>query len=399
MAACYPGPMPRFALLFVLVAACDCGSTPVRPEVPCGRDGQSEACGNDCSAFRPCPDGLFCSELGQCDADCVSDDDCGVGLFCTPDGRCELIPPDVDASRGDAPMRDVDVCAQREVASGRVTPNVIIVVDQSGSMDERFGDSDRWNALRDSLLARPDGFIAALEDQVRFGLALFSGDGAAMCPILTTVPPAISNYDAIASVYGDAEIRDETPTGDSMQQLLDEILAAPDPTDDPTIFILATDGEPDTCEVPNPQEGQGEAIAAAQAAYAAGIRTYVISVGRDISEDHLQDMANAGLGRGAAGPDAPFWVAGDDDGLRDALSTIIGGALSCVVELEGRIDVEAACTGTVELNGLPVPCDDPDGWRAIDDTHIELMGESCERLQNDSTAVLRAVFPCEVIII
>ena len=35
----------------------------------------------------------------------------------------------------------------------------------------------------------------------------------------------------------------------------------PDPSEDPTIFILATDGEPDTCAQPNPQEGQPEALA------------------------------------------------------------------------------------------------------------------------------------------
>jgi len=115
---------------------------------------------------------------------------------------------------------------------------------------------------------------------------------------------------------------------------------------------------------------------------------------------HLQDMANAGLGRGPGDPDAQFWEAGADEGLRAALRDIVGGELSCVVELDGRIDdLDAACTGTVELNGSAIPCDDPNGWRAVDETHIELRGEACDTLQSGWGVTLNATFPCDVILI
>src|SRR5690606_13373876 len=112
-----------------------------------------------------------------------------------------------------------------------------------------------------------------------------------------------------------------------------------------------TDGEPDTCEQPNPQNGQAEALAAVTRAYRAGIRTYLISVGRDISEAHMQDVANAGVGNAEGAPDAPYWVAGDDIGLRNALRTIIAGEVSCTLSLEGRIDPERACEGRVAMTG------------------------------------------------
>ena len=64
------------------------------------------------------------------------------------------------------------------------------------------------------------------------------------------------------------------------------------------ILVLATDGEPDTCEQPKPNEGQQESIDAAAHAYANGIPVYVIGIGDDVGMEHLQDVANAGAGVG-----------------------------------------------------------------------------------------------------
>jgi len=398
--------MRRFAcalsLLTLLAASgCDCTGDVHHPNGLCAQANAPEGCGQDCASGTPCPDGFYCTAEGLCSQDCdpLRPGTCPGGT-CTEAGRCSSFQRDagegVDAS---------GICADVRVQANRVTPNVILIIDQSGSMTSGFGGSNRWNALRDSLLDTPDGFIASLQEQVRFGLALYSSEAddegvIGMCPLVEWVPPALNNYDAIETVYGPADPIDETPTGESVDAVLERLRMVPDPTDDPTIFILATDGEPDTCAEPNPQNGQDEAIAAVERVYAEGIRTFVISVGRDVGERHLQDVANAGTGVGPGDPDAEFWVAGDDDGLRDALRSIIGGELSCVVELEGAIqELDRACDGQVILNGMPIPCDDPDGWRAIDGSTIELRGESCERLQSTPGASLEATFPCDVVLI
>jgi len=318
-----------------------------------------------------------------------------------------------DAPGLDAPGLDAHVgfdvpgaCASQRVMARRATPNVVLVVDQSGSMDQDFGSSNRWDVLRDSLIGEPDGLVPTLEPAVRFGLALYSaeqtdmGPVLGMCPLITWVDPALDNLDAIAAVYRPADPIAETPTGASIDAVLARLTMVPDPSSDPTILILATDGEPDTCEVPNPQTGQADSIAAVERAYRAGIRTFIISVGNDVGMAHLRDVANAGVGRGAGDPDAPFWVAGDDEGLRSALEEIVGGALSCVITLEGRIeDLSLACTGSVVLDGNPLRCEDPNGWRAVDENHIELTGTACERLQSNPRAMLEAVFPCDVVLI
>ena len=317
---------------------CDC-SGPHQAGGPCAGPRPPDTCDVPCSDEEPCEGSFYCAAGGVCTADCdpLRPAEGCPGGRCMNDGRC------MPSNRPDGDLDATGVCAD------------------GNSSDPVPG----------------------------------------MCPLVEWVGPALDNHGAIQTVYGPADPIDETPTGASIDAVLDLLAMTPDPSEDPTIFILATDGEPDTCAQPNPQEGQPEALAAAERAYRTGIRTFVISVGEGVvSERHLQDMANAGLGRGAGDPDAEFWVAGDDEGLRTALTDIIGGELSCVVTLEGRIQsLEDACAGTVRLNGEALSCDDPNGWRVIDETHIALTGDASDTLQSGPGVTPEASVPCHVILI
>ncbi|MEM9190354.1 MAG: vWA domain-containing protein [Myxococcota bacterium] len=387
-------------VLALPLAGCECSATTGNQGSLCDREPRPRTCDQECDEQMPCASGFYCGPDGTCTADCAPGgaSTCLSGQFCRSDGRC------IDRPEGGGDGQNDGLCANVMLDANPVTPTVILIVDQSGSMTAGFGGSNRWNALRDSLLDEPNGLIPSLQDQVRFGLALYSaraGDNDQVqgeCPLITDVPFALDNFAPINAVYGPADPIDETPTGDAIDAVLDSILNRPDRGPDPVIFILATDGEPDRCEEPNPQRGQDEAIAATERAFNSGIRTFIISVGEGVvSERHLQDMANAGLGRGPADPDADFFVAGDDNGLRTALTDIVGGVLSCEVVLEGTIDTAQACTGEVILNGRVLPCDDPNGWQASSERRIEILGDACTELQA-GRATLEASFPCNAII-
>jgi hypothetical protein len=72
-------------------------------------------------------------------------------------------------------------------------------------------------------------------------------------------------------------------------------------------ILLVTDGEPDTCGLPNPQCGHDAAIKAVQDASNAGITVTVVGIGAGDSAPawYLQAMANAGAGQNVADlPDA-----------------------------------------------------------------------------------------------
>jgi hypothetical protein len=160
--------------------------------------------------------------------------------------------------------------------------------------------------------------------------------------------------------------------------------------------VLATDGEPDTCAVPNPQNGQPEAIKAAQDAYAKGIETYIISVGDQVSLGHLQDMANAGKGVPVGGSqNEPYYQALDQQALYDAFQTIINGVRSCVLKLNGTVDPANASKGQVTLDGKPLGYEDPDGWKLNNPSEIELLGTACDAIKEGDHS-LTINFPCGV---
>jgi von Willebrand factor type A domain len=290
------------------------------------------------------------------------------------------------------------VCARSDVVAGRVTPTVILIIDQSSSMHDSIGSGTRWNVLRDFLL-KSDGLIKSLQDKMRFGIAMYSArsDMQANCPMVTQVAPALGNFAAIETAYRAAEPIEDTPTGDAIDSVVASLpKPAPDAPRDPVIFVLATDGEPDRCEELDPQNGQAEAIDAVTRAYGMNIETFVIGVGNELSMKHAQDVANAGVGVKPGEPNAPYWTAMDDASLKTALTDIISAQVSCDVQLKGRVDGDP-CTGKVRLSGKDLVCKDPNGWELADPTHVRLLGESCKSFQKEEVSTLFIEFPCEVI--
>jgi hypothetical protein len=310
---------------------------------------------------------------------------------------------DAPRPRPDAPLAPQDagggICASVELAARRITPRVTLVVDQSGSMNEELsGGLSRWDAVHE-VLTGPEGLVTTTEGMVVYGLALYSdaSGGSPRCPVVTEVTEMLGNRDAIDDAYEAADPLGETPTGDALDAILDGIEGAIDPSDDPRILVLATDGAPDRCGAPNGHDATSRArsVSAVERAYALGIRTFVVGVGEGtVSAEHLAELAAAGQG-GAA---SRYYEAGDVASLAAAMREIVRGELSCTLELEGRIDPAQACAGEVRLNGTPLPCDDPDGWRAVDETHVELLGASCAALIERESNAIEARFPCEVVL-
>jgi hypothetical protein len=349
--------------------------------------------------------------------------DCGSGKLCDDEGRCVDDPDAQDAGGEDLDAGDEEdgggdgdggssdgggggagggdgqICGRVTLNTTPKTPNVMLIIDRSSSMDEPFGSADRWTALKDSLLA-PNGMIAELQNIVRFGATWYSASNGQdvpaipECPVLTEVNIALNNFDAIRSAYPPDMIED-TPTGDSIEAVLAKLTSNgldPPSSQDPTIFILATDGEPDTCEQLDPQNGQQEAIDAVKHAFSLGIKTYVIAVANegDLSQQHLNDLANAGVGN-MGGPQAPSYRPNSDQGLRDALREIISGVVSCDVRLEGTVTGDP-CEAEVTIGATRLTCDDPNGFELLGPSELRLNGSACDELQDGKG--LTASFPC-----
>ncbi len=108
-------------------------------------------------------------------------------------------------------------------------------------------------------------------------------------------------------------------------------------------------------------------------------------------------MANAGTGWMPGDPDAPFYVPSDADAMVAAFQEIINGARSCVLTLDGAILPGQADQGTVTVNGVEIIFDDPNGWQVNSPTEIEILGTSCEAIQEGNVEIT-VEFTCDAIV-
>ncbi len=170
----------------------------------------------------------------------------------------------------------------------------------------------------------------------------------------------------------------------------------------PPIIVLATDGLPDTCANADPRNqaeqdaANATAVAAAQRAWMAGIELFYLSVGDDVTNAHAQQMANAGAGLDPTTGAAMFYRASNPAELQAAFNTIIGGVVSCQLDLDGSVDPTQAGSGTVTLNGNPLTYGTD--WMLVDPDTIVLVGAACDMLMNSTNPTVTAVFPCGAVI-
>ncbi len=294
-------------------------------------------------------------------------------------------------------------------------PTVYILVDRSSSMFDR----GFWDPLKTGVLS----VVQDLGDEVRFGFTTYTGQNGGVCPDLTPAGAiGEDNFAAIQAAYDGLQAptyKGETPTALALAQVADTLAA--DPGMGSKYILLVTDGEPDFCDDTPPTCPRDAVIGAVQAAYARGIGTFIFSLGGDVDQSHLQDVANAGTGQpvedhqnaveqqcsmvrgsyAATQGSAPYFQPNvDTQTLVNALSAVITGVRSCVFELQGRlqIDLSAADQGVVEIDGVRVPYGAPDGYRMNSPTQLELLGASCERLRDPASQRVFIDFPCEAII-
>lgn len=311
-----------------------------------------------------------------------------------------------DATRGDATTPDGTIddtgvgtgngtgvmCPMLEEVLLPQIPTFQLVVDQSGSMDEDFdAGNTRWEAV-ESTLVGPTGVVTELQSSIRFGVSFYANPMMGTCPAVQSLSPQLDAADEISTFFAAEQPGGDTPTGESLEQITGDLLG--DPWEGDKVMVLATDGEPDTCAVPEPASGaetdmvRGVAVDAVAAAYAQGIRTFVISVGFGVAEEHLQDLANAGVGAQPGDPDAPFYVANDSDSLIAAFDSIVAGLRPCTFPLSAPLPAALAGSCSLTVNGDGFPYDDPDGWAIqADETTLELQGTACDAIQEGVVAI------------
>jgi hypothetical protein len=347
-----------------------------------------------------CQRGTFCSD-GVCSAQCTDAEGCDANEECNVRGRCALVLGG-GGSGGTGNTGGGNDCQSVTVTPTRSIPNVMFLVDQSSSMR-----GDRWEDAH----AAVTGTVSSLESIVRFGLTTYTtDDGVPPCPELPTrVNFALDNSSAINAAYPMTYPRSgdwDTPTGESIDALVASIEDSLPPADGPTIIVLATDGEPNTCADPHNKTDAAKdlSVEAATRSHDAGFDLFVLSVGNGVSDAHLQEMANVGVGLATNGSEgnAQYWRGNDAQSLEAAFTAIISDSISCDIQIDKPFEDEIkACNdpeSDVRLNGNPLSC--PSEWEPSPDAadFIRLNGSACTEFKSGQ-ATFAAEFPCGAIVV
>lgn len=297
-------------------------------------------------------------------------------------------------------------CPSVSVALEPTIPTVMLLIDRSSSMNEAIGDADptvRWTAVRNALVDPNNGLVKRVENQVSFGAILYSAvrSGSpppfseAPCPrVLGTPATQLGNFVAVRDLLLANEPAGGTPTEASVRHALASFPAAPD---SPKVLLLATDGNPDNCDVGDTTDAIKSGVEdAVRDAHTAGITTYVLSVGSGVAASHLQRIANEGVGQDRLTGTATVYLATTTAALEQAFDDIIRGVRSCQLDLDGNLDPARAGEGTVLLDGSMLAYETD--WIVVDSNTIELIGSACDAFLTESSVSVTAEFPCGVFV-
>src|SRR6478609_8097478 len=210
---------------------------------------------------------------------------------------------------------DGEFCNDFELEFLPNTPTVFILVDQSSSMFETINVNGTQTNLWDPMKAGVLEVVEALQSDVRFGFATYTGTQTMCTGIQTSTPIAENNFDVIKAAYdgqkdimvpNDFQTKGETPTPAALLEVTNLLLADPSPGE--RFIFLVSDGEPDFCEDNLGDCAVDATIAALQYAYSQGIKSFVFG----IENDNIKNPAFFDyFAQGGAG-EAPSWSEGLD---------------------------------------------------------------------------------------
>jgi hypothetical protein len=336
----------------------------------------------------------------------------------------------IDASVSDGPVGpnpDAN-CGARSKTAMKVAPDILILLDRSGSMNDDVnnqmcrpdgggagaatgcGASSKWAQVAPAIMQ----VVSDTEADVNWGLKFFPDNSGNTCSVSTTaaVDVAPRNAASIAtaimgatSTNGGVVGYNGTPTRSAETGAVTYLQTLTDTG--PKIILLATDGLP-TC----PASGMGAsgddsaaAPPAVAAALTAGFKPFVVGIsttGGGAADVTLSKMADAG-GLPRAGMTPSYYPVSNTGDLAAAIRTLIGVAATCTFQ----IGPNPSTDGTTGLDHIDVLGDgnpisrDPshaNGYDYTDSTmqSIQVYGPLCDQIMSGAIKDVTVAFRCLV---
>jgi hypothetical protein len=308
---------------------------------------------------------------------------------------------------GTNPTPDGANCGLQQYGLQNVPPDLLIVLDKSGSMGNDLNDvkcvqgaacETKWA----DTTAAINMVVGMTDTTIRWGLKYFANNGTCGVDPGAAVPIAPGNAGAIMTSIAATMPGGSTPTRLAVQSGADYLMTVMDPN--PKFMLLATDGEPN-CAPGGRNQGADDAagaVAAVMAAATAGIPVFVVGVGNvATAQATLNMLADAG-GRPQAGA-THYYPVGSTADLVNVLKTIGNMIASCSFGL-GSVPPDPTNVG-VYANGqtnmrIPKDVTHANGWDyGAGMKSIVLYGAACDAVKNMTTKTIQAIFGCPGVVI
>jgi hypothetical protein len=307
------------------------------------------------------------------------------GGYTSPDINVDVPPAD---GGGHIESDAAQVCATTQPQTMNLPPDILIVLDRSGSMKDKIdgttcnggcGADSKWTQMTDAL----NLFTPTVEGSVNWGLKLF-GSSSSGCDVTGSaeVAPKIMNAAAIKTSIGKTTPGSSTPTTAAVTKAAAYLAGVND--SNPKFILLATDGMP-TCGsaacAPGTVTGNqnqcddANAIAAVKSVHdSMGIDTFVIGIGtaNGGGDATLTAMAQAGGHPRSATP--AYYSVQSAAELTDAFKAIVGQVGSCNFALLPAIDPRTQKITGVKADGALIPTSD---YTVVGNSSVQLTGQSC----------------------
>jgi hypothetical protein len=304
---------------------------------------------------------------------------------------------------GGGPMPTTDAnCGLQSIPIANVPPDVLIVQDRSGSMNDpvmpcAVAPCTRWTETTTALKK----VLMATEKTIRWGIKFFPDTNGDQCGVGAgaAVPIADMNATPVIAAIDANRPNGRTPTQTAERTAATYLASVADPN--PKYILLATDGEPN-CAMGSMMSDAPGAVQAVTDVAAMGIPTFVVGIATATSDPMadatLSMMATAG-GRPRAAMPTYYPVTTADD-LVAALSTIGGQIASCNFGLGRKPPVPDNIA--VNGGGMRIPRDPThmNGWDyGTGQMSIVLYGSYCDRAKAGTLKDVQAIFGCPGIVI
>jgi hypothetical protein len=325
--------------------------------------------------------------------------DCPVGMFC---------PPSTDEPGCGTLELETDVEIIREPG------NLLVVFDQSASMNDAWGTSNKLQAAQDALT----NAIMPLADQLTIGAILFPTlacipfipppAGGVVAPITDPLQISFRPGPEFLTVWNGLWPGGEgsglgTPVNEAMDRAAVAIQEASATLTGVTAVMLFTDGAPNCFPDPMTQGIPTQLETATAAGWLAGmpsIKTYVVGLPGAMDAPILNDIAVSGGTMSYITPDDPAVLEAKLNEI--VLSTVKMGFDSCTLTLDPPAQVAEKLQIIVKeaTNGdegyIPRDLGGGSGWTISDDgSTVELMGGICDDAMSGRFSSVKFEYGCE----